>query len=612
MKHARRLIAMLVVVLCAKGLVAEEMFSQSVGPVRVRPVTAVSPLRVPFIIWGGDMATFHANGGLKTKPGTIFQKLGLNLQLEPGDDFHQQVRDYMEGKSPFLRGTYRMIGMASDVIGSDPRTRGVVFLQMTWSAGDHMVGRRTIEDAADLRGKTVALQSGGPHVGMLDDILKDAGLNWDDIKVVWAKDLTATPDSPAEMFRKNPAIDACFVITPDMIGLCGGLDHVGTGAEGTVEKARVVVSTTQLSRSIADVYVCRKDFFDANKDMVTKFVAGYLHACERVTELRNDFEAKKSSAGDKAEYMRLLKLSQDIYTTDVMPTLDEDAHGLLLDCSFVGYPGNWKFFRWGEGNVVGFESFNKKAIELAVTRGYARVRRDLLCSEIDYDSRLFAALKEREKPTFETGGEITDDIFGEDGPQIGSAIVTFTINFLPNQTDFSARQYGTDFERVVQMASKYGNAAFVIRGHSDPTLTLKNLVDAGVEKDILKVSVSGGERKYYLNGRPINLNSIDTIVKLIGTGAFDGVKEADPKKTMQAAKSLSLRRAENVRDSIIKYAQDRGLLFDRSQLAPQGVGVTEPLIPKPRNMAEAKDNMRVEFSLVPVQAEVKSASMFDF
>ncbi len=106
----------------------------------------------------------------------------------------------------------------------------------------------------DLKGKTVALQQCGPRVGMLDDVLKSAQLTWNDIRVVWAKDLSASPDSPPELFRKRADIDACFAITPDMVGLCGGLTRVGTGAETTVKRARVLVSTAQLSRSIADVY----------------------------------------------------------------------------------------------------------------------------------------------------------------------------------------------------------------------------------------------------------------------------------------------------------------------------------------------------------------------
>ena len=56
-------------------------------------------------------------------------------------------------------------------------------------------------------------------------------------------------------------VDGCDV-SPDMIALCGGLQNVGSGAEGTVKGARVLVSTATMSHSIADVYVCRKDFYD--------------------------------------------------------------------------------------------------------------------------------------------------------------------------------------------------------------------------------------------------------------------------------------------------------------------------------------------------------------
>ena len=75
-----------------------------------------------------------------------------------------------------------------------------------------------------------------------------------DIEVVWMKNLSG-PGSPAEKFRKDPSVDACFVITPDMLGLSGGLKSIGSGAEGTVTGAKVLVSTAEMSRSIADVYV---------------------------------------------------------------------------------------------------------------------------------------------------------------------------------------------------------------------------------------------------------------------------------------------------------------------------------------------------------------------
>ena len=605
------IVGILVFTMFAGNAGCEQSFKDLMGPVKIGNVADTKTLSVPFITWGGDMATFYANGGLETKPGTIFAKQGLDLNLVAGDDFIQQVRNYMEGKTPFLRGTYRMMGMASEVIGSDPRTKGVMILQLTWSAGDHMIVRSNIKTVKDLKGKTIVLQESGPHVGMLDDILKTAQLSWDDIKVIWAKDLSGTPDSPAEMFRNSSSIDGCFVISPDMIGLCGGLQNIGTGAEGTVKGARVLVSTAEMSRSIADVYVCRKDFYDANKPIVEKFVAGYFKACEEVVDLKKLYETKGSS-----KYMELLQLTQDIYGKDVIPTLEEDAHGLLCDCKFVGYPGNIAFFN-DKNNLHGFEAFQEASLNLAVDRGYAKIRTGFFPSGLDYNSSVFTSYLT--KTSMEKGDkfraeaviqEIEELSFG--GQLDDRTILSFTINFEPNQTSFSSLQYGSEYQRVVETADKYGNAVFAIRGHSDPTKVLLDLVKAGMQKGILKQSGQKGNYNYSFKGRPLDLSAIDSLIKLIEAGEFDGDPSYNPRETMQAALNLSLERAVAVRDSIVDYVNSKGLNMDKSQIQPVGVGVREPFIAKPANMDEARQNMRVEFRLIRVVAEAVSESDFDF
>ncbi len=592
------------------SLLGQQRFSELVGPVRIAPVSNQSALQVPYITWGGDMATFYGNGGLKTKSGSIFQKQGLNLNLTAGDDFVEQVRNYMSGKSPFLRGTFRMMGMASEVIGSDPRTKGVVILQMTWSAGDHMVSRGTIKTVADLKGKTIALQQGGPHVGMLDDILKTANLSWDDVTVRWAKDLTGTPDSPAEIFRKNSNVDACFSITPDMLGLCGGLGNEGTGAEGTVRGAKVLVSTAELSRSIADVYVCRKDFYDANKALVTKFVAGYLKATEEVIELKKQFEDRGSRP-----FEGLLQLTQDIYGKETIPVLDE-AHGLISDCSFVGYPGNVVFFT-EQGNLSGFEAFQTSALDLAVNRGYAKERMGLFPSGLDYQSKTFKSYLT--KTDIQRGERFRAEAVRNEIELLSSGdelddktILSFTISFEPNQNVFSAVQYGAEFQRVVETAERFGNAVVAIRGHADPSKTLLELVKAGSQKGVLKRSGSRGNYRYSLRGKPLTLESTGELIQLISGGAFDGVAEYNPRETMQAALNLSRKRAEAVLDSITDYAKKKGLELDKSQIQPTGVGIREPFIAKPTNMDEARQNMRVEFRVIRVPAEATVESDFDF
>lgn len=588
-----------------------ETFQQLMGPVTVGDVKSSGQIQAPFIVWGGDVATFHANGGLKTASDSIYGKQGLSLSLVPGDDFIQQVRDYMSGKSPLLRGTFRMMGMASEVIGSDPRTKGVVLFQMTWSAGDHAVARDRLKTIKDLKGAKVCLQRGGPHEGLLDDLLKDAGLTWDDVSVVWAKDLTGSDQSPAALFRADQSIDVCFVISPDMLGLTSGLQSVGTGLEGTVKGARVLASTAERSRSIADVYVVRKDFYDANREWCEKFTAGYLKACEEVVDMKKLYETSGSTS-----FESLLKMAQDIYGKDVLPTIADDAYGLILDCAFVGYPGNVKFFR-DANNASGFEAFQKSALDLAQVRGYATVRAGLTPNTLNWESagftqyltKLDATQQERFRAEAVLG-EI--EALNAGGQLDENTIYEFSINFAPNQESFSASQYGIEFQKVVELSEKYGNAVVAVRGHSDPTKILLEAVQAGMQKGILRRTGSSGNFTYYLNGTELDLTQVDMLSETIRRGEFDGVAGLNPRETMQAALNLSRKRAEAVKDAILQFASQNNLDLDQSQIQPVGVGIAEPVIPKPTNMAEAEKNMRVEFRLIRVNPEVMNESDFDF
>ena len=593
-------------------------FTRTLGPQSVGPVSATGTLQVPYILWGGDVATFHANGGLVTAKGSLFDKRGLKLKLVPGDDITAQVRDYLAGRSPFIRCTMGMAGIISEALAAQPGTRPHVAFQLTWSAGDHMVGRFDIKRSSHLKGKKVALQEFGPHVDMLNDILKSAALSWSDIQVVWTKDITGK-GGPAEAFRNDPSIAACFVITPDMIGLTGGLESKGTGAEGTVKGSHVAISTAQMSRSIADVYLVRKDFYDANPKLVEKFVSGYLEGAEAILDLKAKFEA-----GGSADYMKVLKLAQDIYGKEAIPTLEADAHGLILDCQYVGQPGNVAFFQ-AKGNLQNFPRFNASVLDFAKANGYIKAKNDLLPSPLDWgsagltqglrnvttaakletdrgDKAKFKVEAVREEVEKLASGNILDE----------KTLVSFTIDFEANQTDFQAGKYKKDFQRVLETATKFGNAALVIEGHSDPTLTLSTLVKAGLEKGLIKRTGSQGDYKYYYQGKELNMADTRGLVKEIERGAFDGSAENNPRSILTAAKNLSLSRAREVLKSIREYAKGEGISFDLSQLQPVGMGIMDPVIPKPKSPAESAVNRRVEFKVVRVSSEALSSDSYDF
>jgi ABC-type nitrate/sulfonate/bicarbonate transport system substrate-binding protein/outer membrane protein OmpA-like peptidoglycan-associated protein len=591
----------------------QELFSQLVGPVQVGsvesgPNAASKTVQVPYIFWGGDIATFLANGDLKTKPGSGYQQMGLDMQLVPGDDFVGQVRNYVSGKSPMLRGTMHMIGLAGEVLGADPRTKPVIILQLSWSAGDHIVAKKGVKNLNELKGKKIACQQGGPHVGLLYDSLAAAGLNREDVEIVWTKDITG-PDGPATAFKNDTSIDACCVVTPDMIGLTSGLDATGTGAEGTVEGAHVVNSTVQMSRSIADVYAVRRDWYDANKEWVQKFVAGHLKATEQLVAMRKAF-GESGKLGK--EYEQILSMSQRIFGKEVLPTLEGDVHGLLLDCGFVGLPGQIAFFKQ-KSNASGFEEVMSRSINLATQWKYAKARAGFEPNDFDYKKLAELGGIQYVEPTnverFNPSAESAEMFLGENLD--ANTIVSFSINFEPNEQTFSSDRYGAEFLRALKQASQFGNAAVVIRGHADPSKTLMDLIKAGTAKGIIQQNGTQGNYRYFMNGKPLDLSRTKEVVDMIKNGSFGGGSN-DPAVTMQAALTLSLARAEAVKKSLEKYAKDSGITVDLSQIVPVGAGIMEPVIPKPRNIDEAKENMRVEFRIVKVNPEALTPTDFNF
>ncbi|RWX47354.1 NitT/TauT family transport system substrate-binding protein [Candidatus Electrothrix communis] len=276
-------------------------------------------MQVPLITWGGDIATILANGNNKnTAAGSIFAKQNLQLKLTRIDDFKQQVEAYMQGETPYLRGTMGMVNMAAELLNNDPRTKPIIIYQMTWSnGGDCLVAKSGIKSAKDLKGKTIALQAYGPHVDYLAKLLRDAGLKMSDVNIKWVKDLTGTDNTPAEALNTKD-VDAAMVIIPDGLMLTSN-GSVGTGSEGSIKGAKIMLSTKSANRIIADVYAVRSDYFAAHKKEVQNFVHGLLLAEQDVKAL---FKGKQARLAD---YKKTVTAAAEILLDSAAATADAEA-----------------------------------------------------------------------------------------------------------------------------------------------------------------------------------------------------------------------------------------------------------------------------------------------
>jgi len=75
------------------------------------------------------------------------------------------------------------------------------------------------------------------------------------------------------------------------------------------------------------------------------------------------------------------------------------------------------------------------------------------------------------------------------------------------------------------------------------------------------------------------------------------------KRTKQAAKNLSMNRALEVRNSIIKFARAKSVPLDESQFTVIGHGISNPKYGKPQTKEEWLSNMRVMFRIIQIEAE---------
>jgi len=530
----------------------------------VAACTGKEALQLPIITWGGDIATVFANGNqAETARGSLFEKAGLKVRLAREDVLSKQLESYLACRTPFLRGTLGMLGQVAEVTERDPRTSMVLIYQLTWSAGgDALVVKGNVNQPADLRGKTIALQAYGPHIDYLARVLRDAGLGLKDVKLRWVKDLTGTNQSPRAALRE-PGIDAAMLIIPDALALTSG-GKVGTGAEESVRGAKVLLSTKTANRVIADFYAVRADYLAANRAAVEKLVQAMLAANEQLAAL---FKKKGGNdPGYRAMIQGAARLLLD--SPDAVP----DTEAMYGDATFAGLAGNIAVYTDAR-NPRSLAILGKEVDEALIGAGLRTKPLPYAHAKWNFDALKggLSSVAAAESPRFNAPAvaQVATRRTQQGGLAEGQ-LFTFEVQFKPNQDAFTVAQYEKDFDRAVNLAATYGGAVITIEGHADPLAFLQRK--------------KAGETEVVLG------------------------------RIRQAAKNLSFTRANGVRDGLIKYGKDRGVVLDASQFVVVGHGIEKPKNGlcagdpcAPKNEPEWLANMRVEFRIIHVEAE---ASVF--
>ena len=563
MKAITLLSRALSLMICATTLQAQTVKQQPLTEVitaATGPASNAKTWKVPMIAWGGDLQEIEANGGLKTSSGSLFEQKGLSVELFREDDFRKQVEMYKKGEINFLRGTIGMLNSATELLNQDPATRfDLIYLLTRSQGGDALVAKSHIKTASDLKGATIAVQAYGPHVDYLSTILRSVGLSTRDVKIVWCPDLFQIDESsysPAMALAKAD-VDAAFAIIPDALAVTTN-GTVGTGAEGSIKGAKILLSTKTASNVIYDVYAVRRSFAEQNLEAVEGFVNAMLQANEKL--------AKKMASNDKATLTRGAKILLD----DGSAT--EDMAGMYADAAHATWADNKAFFTESAGR--NFQVVSDKVQEDFVTMGLLSRKVKLSADIIDFDKlkQGLANTKGTSQAKFDKDGVakvLTEK--KKQGSLADGELYSFEIYFQPGQNAFSADQYKAEFDKAIELMSIYGGAILTVEGHSDPLGYLKN--------------------KYQKKAAPLVLQ-----------------------KQKQSALNLSYSRANAVKASLIAYAKENKILLDESQFGLVGHGVAHPGFSiddngdidqtnAPKTKDEWNRMRRVKFRLIQVEAE---------
>ena len=489
----------------------------------VKGLSAYKPLtgntvRFAINVWAGWAPIILANNGFK--PGQVWKAPdGEDFKVELAlIDNPVQMRDaYAAGSVHVGWATLDMVPLFMPEFTKDSRVMPRIYQQIDWSnGGDGVVVRNYVKEAKDLRGKKLVLAGNSPSHYFALNILVSSGVQPSEVQWLFTEDAFQA----AAAFNAQKDIAGAVSWAPDIYKL------------ERVSGNRLLVTTSQANRLIADVWFARADFAKDHPGIIEGLVRGIFDA---MVELKKDDQKQ-----------RLAKLMAEGYNIPAT-----DALNMLGDAHNTNWAENEQFFL-NKNNPANFEAVWNQAYYLyktigSIPRDHEKVPFDQVMDfsviqKLGKEPKYASQADEYRTPLPQKG---VAEIRGAEKPILTNTVI---IHFYPDSSNLfevitkeidgkkveQPYDPNVDFvlEEIGKLAGQFGAAYIIIEGHTDGSM--RGQVPPGVVKE------------------------------------------------------LSLRRANAVKDALLqKYPQ-----LDANRFAVEGKGWDEPANPNdPNNHAK---NRRVE------------------
>lgn len=478
-------------------------------------------VKFPINMWVGWLPIVAANHGFAPNEESIFFKEhGFKVDLTLIDDPVVARDTYASGRSHVLWGTMDMMVLFAPELLKDSRTAPRIVQQIDWSAGgDGIVVRGGIDSVKDLRGKTIVYAQNSPSQYYVNALLINAGVQPGEVTHKY----TSSAFEAAAAFVADSSIDACASWAPDIYTI-----------PEKVQGTRILSTTADANKLIADVWAIRADFAKDHPEVVKGLVEGIFKGMDEVKK------NPEQAAGWMAEGFGL-------------PV--EEVNAMMADAHLTNFAENTSFFL-NQNNPTGFEHTWE-----SITFVYREL--GLINSPVRFDQVMdFTYIKQLE----------TEGVFKDQKDE-------YTTRFVPqNYTKVTAEAPLLTQELRINFFPNSSVLHELARDDVGQIIEGK-LYDPLVDKTVERAAVTAGQ--------------FDAAVIAI-TGHTDASMKG--RVPFEAVQSLSERRAEAVRDELIKKYK-----FDANKFVVKGMGWNQPADPDdPNNHFK---NRRVEIAVYPPEGE---------
>lgn len=259
-----------------KGLSSDEMYAEA-GKIEKEEGT----INLSLDEWIGWKSIIDANGGLKTQKGSIYDELGLKVNISVINDATQSSNALIKGDLDAAGYTVNRFAFLFNKFEENNTPVQMGFITNSSTGGDGIIAKKDIKKVEDFIGKKIGIPRYSEAQTLVEWLLNQSSLTDAQIADIKANMVFFdTPDDAAKAYFAGE-LDAAATWEPYLT------------QAANISDGHVMFSTKNATNIILDGIVFKKDFIENNRETVSKLLEGANMAAENfdkdVTAIKNTF-----------------------------------------------------------------------------------------------------------------------------------------------------------------------------------------------------------------------------------------------------------------------------------------------------------------------------------